>query len=229
MKIAVCDDEAIAREEILSLVEDYVSAKNTALSAEAFADYSELEGREDEFDIFLVDYMMQGLDGLSFAHSLREKYGGRKVIIFITQFSEIVYDTFAVQAHRFLKKPVEKEKLFEALDSFLDSGGSSGSMIIRYNGTVTAVRLEDIYYLEISHKELYVCTEKEQILCRRSITSVEEELSELGFFRVHRNYIVNMKNIRSFNNTGIELLNGEKIPLSTRKQHEFCKAYLKMN
>lgn len=228
MKIAICDDEAVAREEISALLETYIEDKKVGISYEVFEDYKTLCEREDEFDIFLVDYLMPGVNGLEFAKGLRERHGSRKFIIFITQYNEIVYDSFTVQTHRFLLKPVDKEKLYEALDSSLLPAAASGHISIRYGGNVTLVSVEDILYIEVSHKELYICTEKEQILCRRSISSVEDELAGYGFFRVHRSYLVNMRKVRTFNQKTIELNGDEILPISARKYSEFCREYLKM-
>lgn len=227
MKIAVCDDEAVAIDEIVSLLEDYIADRREKIEYNVFKDYSLLEPCAEEYDIFLLDYMMPGVDGLSFARSVREKFGRRKAFIFISRYDEIVYDTFAVLTHRFLKKPIEKERFYEALDSYRNSVRSDGRLVVQFGNDTTAIGYDEIYYIEISHKELYVYTEKEQIVCRRPIASVEDELDGNGFFRVHRSYLVNMRNIRSFNKNHIELLNGESVPISTRKYSDFCRAYLK--
>lgn len=226
MKLAICDDELTAREQIAGLVDCYSSEKK-AVEYELFKDYSELERRIDEFDIFFLDYLMKGVDGLEFARLLRSRYGSKKIIIFITQYNEIVYDTFEVQTHRFLKKPIEKVKLFEALDSALETITGS-KMLFQYDGVTTSLELDEIFFFEIRHKELYVCTENEQYLCRKPISAVESELEGKGFYRIHRSYLVNMKNIRTFNSSQAEFTNGESIPISDRKYSDFCKAYLKM-
>ncbi len=228
MKIAVCDDELIAREEIAAMLDDYLRDENLTAEYTVFEDYETLNPQKDAFDIFLVDYLMPGMNGLAFSQSVRSECKGKKIIIFITQFDEIVYDTFAVQTHRFLKKPLDKEKFREALDSAVCALRKE-MLTVQYNGVTTTLNLDDIYYIEIAGKELYIYTEKEQILCRRSIKSMESELVGHNFYRVHRSYIVNMDNIRTFNNSAIEFNNGEMVPVSTRQYHDFCKAYLKKN
>lgn len=228
MRFAVCDDELTAREQIVTLLEDYIQSRKLEIEYEVFDNYAELSEQIDQFDLFFVDYMMPEIDGMTFSQNVRNKFGKSKTIIFITAYDEIVYDAFSVQAHRFLTKPLDKFKFYEALDAYLNTNLTTGHIIVQNNGAVTAIDFNDIYYILVDRKELYICTEKEQHLCRRSISSVEEDLEYCDFFRVHRSYLVNMRNIRSFDSKNIEFENGEKIPISTRKYSAFCKAYLKM-
>lgn len=229
MRIAVCDDEYVAVEEIEKLLKEYSSKNGIHFDYDLFDNYSALEPVAEKYDIFLLDYLMPGINGMDFAGKIREKCGSEKVIIFITQYDEIVHDAFTVQTHRFLLKPIVKTKFYEALDSaFSNIANNDRRLIIRYDGNTTSVKLDEIYYVEIRYKELYIYTKNEQILCHRSIKSIEQEIEHGCFFRVHRSYLVNMKKIRSFNNSKIEFINGETIPVSSRNYAAFCKAYLKM-
>lgn len=228
MRFAICDDELIARETAVTMLEDYIAERKLNIDYEVFDNYPALADRIEDFEVFLMDYMTPEMDGLSFAKKLRETYGRAKTIIFISSYTDIVYDTFSVQTHRFLTKPIDKNKFFEALDTYFSTNHMTEHIVIQNDGEITVVNLSDIYYILVNRKELYICTKDEQHLCHRSIASVEEELSNCGFFRVHRSYLVNLSNIKSFNNKEIEFEGGEKIPVSTRKYSELCKAYLKM-
>ena len=230
MKIAICDDELAAREQIVSFTEDYVRERRLELAYETFDSYAPLQSRIGEFDVFVLDYQMPQTDGLTFASMIRERYGqDRKAIVFVTSFDEIVYDAFVVQAHRFLVKPLQKEKYFEALDAYRQTSTFNRQILIKGKSETSVLQLQDVYYVEVDKKELYFCTKEEQILCRRTIESVEQELQPLGFFRAHRSYLVNLRAVRSFDRTHIEFPNGESVPLSARKYTAFGKAYLELS
>lgn len=119
MRLAICDDEVASQEKIVSCVEDYITERKTDIEYEVFDRCAELESRIDEFGVFVLDYMMPETDGLAFARKIREKYDESKAVIFVTSFPEIVYDTFEVRTLRFLLKPLEKAKLFEAIDAYV--------------------------------------------------------------------------------------------------------------
>lgn len=229
MKIAICDDEYIDREILVSLTEDYIAERKTEFEYAVFLSYLDMQNRIDEFDVFVLDYQMPDVNGLEFAAQIREKYGAdSKAIVFVTSFDEIVYDAFVVRAHRFLTKPVVKEKYFEALDAYLHTSLSNRQIVIKGAGATSVLPLREIYYVQVAKKELYFCTENEQILCRRSIESAGQELEAYGFYRVHRSYLVNMRALSSFDRAHVEFPNGERVPISSRKYADFCKAYLEM-
>ena len=75
MKIAICDDELVAREQITTFVEDYCIERGVDIGYEVFESYVPLENRIDEFDAFIMDYQTPEIDGMSFAGIIREKYG----------------------------------------------------------------------------------------------------------------------------------------------------------
>ena len=55
---------------------------------------------------------------------------------------------------------------------------------------------------------------------------MEEKLGSKFFFRCHHAYIVNLDEIKSFNNIFAILRNGEKLQISQRKYSSFKKAYI---
>lgn len=229
MKAAICDDELVPRETIVTYLEDYCADSGIDIDYEAFESYLPIENRIDEFDIFIMDYQTPEIDGMSFARTIREKYGSGKSIIFITSFREIVYDAFTVRTHRFLLKPIDKAKFYEALDSCIKSENSDEkNLILKIDGFTDVIKAADVFYVEVRGKDCCICFENDQIISRRAISFFEQELDGAGFFRVHRNYLVNMKKIKSFDKSKIQLANGEKIEISSRRYASFCKEYLKL-
>lgn len=229
MKIAICDDERVWIDSVMTVLEDYSIERKIDIDYEAFDSYLKLEPKTEEFDVFIMDYQTPEIDGLSFAKQLREKYGDKKTIIFLTSYQEIVYDTFAVRAHRFLVKPVDKTKFFEAMDAVIGNSSLNINLSVKSDGKVELIPIRDILYIEVADKECYICLEDEQVVCHKPISQLEEELLPHGFFRTHRTYLVNMANIRSFDAKTIEFKNGETIQMSKRRYKEFCGAYLDFN
>ncbi len=229
MRIAVCDDEQIWIESIITVLEDYSIERKIDLEYKAFGSYAELEPETDDFDIFIMDYQTPEIDGLTFAGRIREKYGNKKTIIFLTSYQEVVYDAFAVRAHRFLVKPIDKIKFYEAMDSVIENSRVNATLSVKCDNKIEIIPTEDILYIEVADKESYICLADEQIVCHKPISQLEEELIPHGFFRIHRAYLVNLSKIRSFDTKAVEFSNGETIQMSRRRYKDFCAAYLDLN
>lgn len=180
----------------MSLIEEYPRKAAYGISATAFSNSEELAERIGEFDVFLLDYRMPDIDGFELAKRIREEYMTTKTIIFISQYDDIVYDAFEVHAHRYLTKPVEKEKLYRALneldkDAYIhyDSGG-----------------------------------EEKVFVCKRSLDSLEKELTPFHFFRTHRSYLTNLSMIDYLNTDGIYIKNREEsIPIRAKSLNKISR------
>ena len=228
MKIAICDDERSVCSTIKELTETYLRERGIQGECETFQEYRRLLRRENEFDLFILDYKMPEIDGLKFARVLHEKYGEKKTIIFITAFPEIVYDAFEVRAYRFLVKPVDEGKLFAALDAYVERYRAQYYLSVLSDGRTEVIALEDILYIEVMRKDCTIVLSDRTVVCHKTIAAFEEELTPFDFFRVHRAYLVNMRKISSYDSRIIQLDNGEKIFMGPKKYGDFCKAYIKL-
>lgn len=120
MKIAVCDDEKNTLNIIAGVLEDYIQMKDIQISYDVFLSFDELIDRISDYDLFFLDCKMpDGIDGLEFARIVRRDFGEEKGIVFITAYSDFVYEAFEVRTHRYLLKPIQPQKVFEALDDFV--------------------------------------------------------------------------------------------------------------
>jgi len=165
------------------------------------------------------------LNGLEFAKLIRQA-SEKKGIIFITAYPEFVYESFEVRTYRFFVKPIEKEKMFEAIQSFINSTAESGKILVNINKEMYPIDIDKILYLEVSGKRTFIYTETDVIKCRKSITSFDEDLRDFGFYRVHRSYIVNINKIKQFDTRTLILQNGEKIFISQKCYPGLCELYL---
>lgn len=227
MKIAVCDDQKIILREISNLIEEYSYNNLYEIKYETFLNYNDLKNRIDEFDIFILDYKMPDIDGLTFSKMIRERFMNSKAIIFITAYPEIVYDTFEVRTHRFIQKPIDQNKFFEALDSYISDISAEKKLIIKNGDFDMVINLDDIYYFEVSRKDTYIYYYDKCMSCRKTIQYFENELEPFNFFRIHRSYLINMNKVKEFNTNFVILKNGEQLSVSPKRYRFLCEKYLK--
>lgn len=88
------------------------------------------------------------------------------------------------------------------------------------NGTTVKILLKELYYLKVSGDYTEFYKKDKMILVRASMKSIEEELSEEeGFVRVHKSYMVNLRNAEAFKSDTVEILD-QTIPIARRKREE---------
>lgn len=226
MKIAICDNEPSTLDFVSSVIEDIAFAQSMDIKYEAFLSYESLMRQIGDFDLFIIDYKMPGINGMEFAKKVYSEFGTGKGLIFITAYPEIVYEAFEVRAYRFLVKPLSKEKIIETVNEYIKDLASSRKLTIRIDDEFNILNADDIYYMEAARKYTYIYLKDDCIKCRRTITSFENELSDYGFFRIHRSYLVNINKVKKFDSRICILENGEKIFISQKKYDEICQLYL---
>lgn len=239
MKIAICDNDEIITRRTVSLLEDYMEAKRINLKYEIFASYESVQDKIDDFDLFILDYNMNEddiapdgtdlMNGMDFARLIRSKSDPHKGIIFLTSYNEIVYESFEVRAYNFLVKPLQKEKLFNVIDSYMNTTVETGKIMVKYKNDTHIISIDEIYYFEVVIKEIFIHLESKTIKCRKKIETFEEDLTSFGFFRTHRSYLVNISKIDTINSKSAVMKNGDKICVSGKKYAELCEKFLDNN
>ena len=184
----------------------------------------ELLAFPQELDLIFLDYQMKELDGLETARKLRAAHIDTPVI-FLTSFPHIVFDTFEVNAYRFLVKPVDPEKLTAAMDDLLSDQETDQYIVIKDGESTRRINIDDILYAEASDKTCFVRTTDDGFVYKKTLSEFESLLPEDRFFRSHRAYLVGFRHVVSHTDTTILLDNQEKALISKLKRTPFKKAF----
>ncbi len=96
------------------------------------------------------------------------------------------------------------------------------SIIVKYAGVTTNVKIADVLYIESSNKKVIIHTRTADVACYGKLAIFEDNNS---LFRCHRCYIVNMRHVVRFSANTIDLINGQTALMSRRRYAEFAKAY----
>lgn len=225
INIAICDNNPVINNLIAGMIDDYQEERSVNFDYEMFTSYNQLADKINSFDLFILDYNMSdgcsaedddGTDGLTFARHIRDVSGSTKGIIFITAYPDFVYEAFEVRTFRFLTKPIDKNKLFDALDDYINHNSESAKIIVNIRKTNHIINVNDIYYIEIFGKSATIYFKDGSLKCHRTISSFEEELSPFGFCRILRQFLVNKSKIKMFNGKTVTLNNGTELSVSTK-------------
>lgn len=224
MRIAICDDQLPMHEELKIHLEEYARSRSLLFIYDDYTAGADLAASETRYDMIFMDYQMEGLDGLETARLIRQK-NIRTAIIFLTSFPSIVFDTFEVNAYRFLVKPIDKAKLSEAMDAYLASLDDSNFIMLKTEDDNKRVNIDDIIYVEAADKYCYVRTTEDNILYKNTLAELEKQLPQDRFFRSHRTYLVGFRHIVSHTAADILFDNKERALISKMKLTPFKKTF----
>jgi len=114
MNILIVDDEPLARQRLIGLVQElngFEVCGNASNGKDALRLAQELKP-----DVVLLDIRMPGMDGIETAHHMN-RLSKPPAIIFTTAFSEHALNAFETHAVDYLLKPIKQERLAEALQA----------------------------------------------------------------------------------------------------------------
>ena len=231
IKIALCDDEAKILDEVSSYINKYAEKKsNQRIEISRFDSAKALDFVLDEssFDIFVLDVYIGEEMGTALARSIRKR-GMESPIIFLTTSVEHAPESFETATLRYLIKPLDPQKLYEALDVALIQVERTRERFIKFkteNG-IESVNASRIIYSEAhAHYQHITLLDGLTIRVRMTVAELYQVLAKHdGFERVGSAYIVNLRNIMNVSGSEVHLTGDIIIPIPRGKHTELKKAF----
>ena len=232
LKIAICDDETIILDEVSSYIKKYSKlCGKSEIEVFPFNSASSLLNSIDNgalFDIFMLDVYIGDEMGTTLAREIRAREI-ESPIIFLTTSVEHAPQGYETGTLRYLIKPLEPEKLYEAMDAALLQAEKITKQLIRLkteNG-IESINANNIMYSESHDHYQYIKLDNGQLLKVR--TTVLELYAMLakngGFVRLGSAYIINLRNIKNLSSSEVLLYNNTTIPIPRGKYAELKKAF----
>ncbi|MDP2232573.1 MAG: LytTR family DNA-binding domain-containing protein [Actinomycetota bacterium] len=232
LKALVIDDEAPARSELRFLLGEAGGVEVVGEAGNATEGIQLIKAIP--YDVVFLDIDMPGLSGVELAEVL-SGLPRSPAIVFVTAHSEHAVRAFEVAATDYLVKPVEVERLRQAIARLAPSADAGVARVERIPvekaGRKLLIQVEDIYYVMAKDDYSYLHTSQERYLSTISLAQLEARLEPSGFFRVHRRYLVNLAQVREvvpmYGGTLLLTLTdneGTQVPVSRRRVPSLKKA-----
>ena len=232
MRIAICDDETKILDEVSSYIKKYSAiCGKLELEVLTFSSASSLINALDNgelFDIFILDVYIGDEMGTELAKNIRRR-GIDSPIIFLTTSIEHAPQGYETGTLRYLIKPLEPEKFYEAMDAALLQAEKLQSKLIRFkteNG-IESINASNIVYSEAHDHYQYITLDNGQLIkVRMTVSELYAMLAKNdGFFRLGSAYIINLRNIKKLTSSEIVLYNNKTIPIPRGKHAELKKVF----
>lgn len=208
MRILIVDDESLARERVLRIIDE-----ETEHEAVGEADNGQdALHKIDELspDVVLLDIRMPGMDGLEVARHL-VGMDEPPAVIFLTAYDEYALEAFKVHAVDYLLKPLRAERLKEALGKVIKPNKKQWKALNQNeDGTpkarthissrtrkgIVLVPVDDILYFRAEHKYVTVRHNEGEVLIEDTLKELEAEFQD-RFLRIHRNCLVSLDDLQA--------------------------------
>ena len=105
-------------------------------------------GRTGIYDIIILDYQMDKIDGLETARQLRNGINEFACIIFLTNYGEISIDAYSVDTYRFVLKSTLWDGLYNALDDYRKRMNTGKSISVKSDGSYITIDTDEIVFIE---------------------------------------------------------------------------------
>jgi len=228
MNIAVYTDDLFSKNSLLSFLKDFSSEKNISLHITESGTDNELPHCQDS-DIVFLDFDCDGEKTVSIIKKLQTK---KAAVIIIAMASDTKYLDFSMDMHltRFLLKPLEKERVFSALEKAVSEAENGFFMFYDKDKRFIRVRKSDVIMLETKNKIVMVYTRMGTYEAKENMKNLRSRLDAPMFSVPHNSYTVNMNYVYEFDRdtVGIIYPGGMiKVFFSEKKRYEFRRKYLK--
>ena len=219
--VGICDDSQEARLHLRARLERVLEPHRDMDRVLEFSSGEGLlrwvENHPGELNLIFLDMEMGQLDGMETARRLRQIEESLP-LVFVTGYTEHVFEGYTVGALGYLLKPVREDQLKEVLSR-------AAAALLREEEEVYLCRRGDVTYRIPRKKILYFTSDRRQVTCVTTekhytfygkLDQVEEELKD-SFVRIHQRYLVRTQAVQQISGSQV-LVGGQTLPIS-----RFCQ------
>ena len=220
INIAICDDIKEELELISSYVSKIINNINIEFKISTFNDGEEfieyVSSSKEIYDIVFLDIYMKFSNGINTAKKIRE-FDKECKIIFITSSKEHAIESYEVRALYYILKPIEEDKLKDAIFIAIeDLNLNDKNIVIKNKKGSYKIIYKDILYAESSARVVIIHLVSGQTISFYSkLKDFIELIQDDRFIRCHKSFVVNMHHVIKIEGNYIFMSGNLKIPISS--------------
>jgi DNA-binding LytR/AlgR family response regulator len=207
LTVLAVDDEQSQLEDLARILRSSVSVDAVEC---AFDGHDALvKATSQQYDVIFLDVRMPDLDGVELGRVLR-RFAVSPELVYVSAYDTAAADAFELHALDYLRKPVSRRRVEEALERVraarhesADAGwqdaapapAPDGELIALANlrgGATRLVSRGEILYAQAHGDYVRIVTTDGRYLLRATLAELEQRWGQLGFARVHRQFLANL-------------------------------------
>ncbi len=234
MRVAIVDDEPLARRGISQLLADHPDIEIVAECSNGAEGLSAIEAQKP--DLVFLDVQMPEMDGFE----LVRRVGAERMpaVVFVTAYDEFAIRAFEASAVDYLMKPVGPERfattmrrvnerttaaaavgrLVELQALLTQIAPTTAPLIVTTARGVLRFDPNEIDWISADDYYAVLHVGPKHYLLRESLASLESRLPNQAFIRVHRSTIVNRNRVCELRHGVLILRDGTRVNTSRRRR-----------
>lgn len=218
LKIALCEDNKIQHNQIVSFIETISMPKHTLDSFykgnDLFTSIQEATNNKEPYDIVIMDIDLPDGNGIKFSKKINI-FSPHTIIIYMTSYEDYVSDVYDTNHIYFILKKNYQKYLPHALSLAYEvlNKERRASLKIFWNKEESNILLKDIFYMERKLRTTFIVTPTHTYSTSEKLEDLLKRLGET-FAMSHRSYIINLKMVQEISKDSALLVDGTSIPIS---------------
>lgn len=214
MNYLIIEDEQYNADLLRGLVQNYDPTITLLAVLPSIQESVEWLNKHPHPDFIFMDIRLE--DGLSF--EIYKQVNIQSPVIFTTAYDEYALQAFKVYGAAYLLKPIVQEELEKALKKVTEFRSLTSTedvtsilamlrtqhkkyktrFLLHYRENYKVIPVKDIDYVFLEHKNVYFkLLDDTAIVVPYNLEELEEQLDPHYFFRVNRQFILNINSIES--------------------------------
>ena len=182
-----------------------VSISNSSSDIEVFL-------KTNKANVFLLDIDLKSeKNGLDIAREIRE-FDENAYIVFISQHTQQVFDSFKLKPFDFIPKPSTKEYIEDLIKRiYLDfskniTKNSENTLQIKIGSKIHYLPTNEVLYIEKQDNKCIIHSKNSEVYCYDTLESILNKIPTPNFIRTHRSFIVNSNFIKKIDLKALEII-----------------------
>ena len=211
LTILAVDDEHTQLEDLARLLRSFAGVHEVEC---AFGGHDALlKASSQAYDAIFLDVRMPDLDGVELGRVLR-RFASPPQLVFVSAYDSAAVEAFELRALDYLRKPVSRRRLEEALERVAaavdasegrpgdnggrprppGAGGESEMVAVSAarGGSTRLINRGSILYVQSHGDFVRIVTDDGRYLLRNTLSEIERRWEPFEFVRVHRQYVANL-------------------------------------
>ncbi|RAW01113.1 LytR/AlgR family response regulator transcription factor [Pseudochryseolinea flava] len=224
MKCVIVDDEPLARE----CISKYVSRIDYLELLAEVTNPIELTAivASQPVDLIYLDIQTPVINGIDYLRIANNP----PMVIITTAYPNFALEGFQLDVMDYLLKPITFDRFLKATgkanDHFnllkktaVSDATTNDYFFIKCDSKFERIHYDDILYIQALENYVHIVTAKRKYLTLLNLKSVEENLANHAFMKVHKSFLVATSKIEAIENNDI-LIHGTRVPIGRHYREE---------